>query len=85
MSRFALLLAEQEASWYLPDKEFRYLRHFVTRQCGPPARAAWLGRFGSAQLSTSPWRSDHLIAPVRGVWRMASEDSGQRVRAGLSC
>jgi hypothetical protein len=32
MSRFALLFTEQEASYYLPDKEFRYLRHFVTPQ-----------------------------------------------------
>jgi hypothetical protein len=37
-----------------------YLRH----SCYSSARAEWLGRFGSAQLSTSPWRSDHLIARV---------------------
>src|SRR3954447_18990876 len=37
----------------------------------------WLGRFCSAQLSMSPWRSDHLIASGRGVWRMASEDSAE--------
>ena len=76
MSRFALLFTEQEASCYLPDKEFRYLRHFVT----PRPQTERLGRFGSAQLSTSPWRSDHLIAPARGVWRMASEDSGSHLR-----
>jgi hypothetical protein len=77
MSRFALLLAEQEASCHLPDKEFRYLRHICYTSGEHLARAAWLGRFGSAQLSTSPWRSDHLIAPGWGVWRMASEDSGR--------
>ena len=53
-----------------------YLRHSVTPQCElSSARTEWLGRFGSAQLSTSPWRSDHLIALTTGVWRMASEDS----------
>ena len=29
MSRFALLFTEQEASCYLPDKEFRYLRTVI--------------------------------------------------------
>jgi hypothetical protein len=62
--------------FYLPDKEFRYLRH----SCYSSARAERLGRFCSAQLSTSPWRSDHLIALGQGVWRMASEDSAELVQ-----
>src|ERR1700733_13418460 len=65
-SRYAI-----RAGRNLPDKEFRYLRHC----CYSPAMPTRLGRFGSASLSTSPRRSDHIFAVASGVQRMASEDS----------
>jgi hypothetical protein len=71
MSRPSLPLTGQQGKSNLPDKEFRYLRH----SCYFSACAERPGRFGSAWLSASPRRSDHLIAR-KGVWRMASEDPG---------
>jgi hypothetical protein len=79
MSRFALLFTEQEASFPYPTRNFATLGTLLLLSL---SEAEWLGRFGSAQLSTSPWRSDHLIAPARGVWRMASEDSVEDVLQG---
>jgi hypothetical protein len=66
MSRSACRLSRDDgASWYLPDKEFRYLRHFCYVQ-----NIGRLGRFCSAQLSTSPQRSDHIFTPYGAfsVW-----------------
>jgi hypothetical protein len=54
------------ASSSYPTRNFATLGMFVT----PQHFAEWLGRFGSAQLSMSPWRSDHLFTHhrVSGVW-----------------
>jgi hypothetical protein len=53
-------LRNSGASCLLPDKEFRYLRHV----CYLSTEVERLGRFSSAQLSMSPWRSDHLFTPA---------------------
>jgi hypothetical protein len=51
-----------------------YLRHC----CYSPARAGWPGRFGSAWLSASPRRSDHLIAArASGVWPLRIPAEGR--------
>jgi hypothetical protein len=78
MSRFALLFTEQEASCYLPDKEFRSSLLLT----GPkglgldlPTRTSASGPVISAGLSMSPWRTDCLFASRGGGWRTVSEDS----------
>jgi hypothetical protein len=73
MSRFACRLSRGNgASWYLPDKEFRYLRHFC--YVSPPRR---LGRFLfrlalHVAVEVGPYLHVHSF---RRVQRMASEDS----------
>ena len=73
MSRFACRLSRDGgASWYLPDKEFRYLRHF----CYISA-SRWLGRFSfrlalHVAVEVGPYLHVHSR---RHVQRMASEDS----------
>ena len=60
MSRYSRLpLTRQRGKCYLPDKEFRYLRHFCYLLDRFDHRR--LGRLYSAQLSMSPWRSDHIF------------------------
>ena len=52
----------------LPDKEFRYLRHFCYL---PNTHIRATRSFRSAWFSMSPWRSDHIIASrttSSGVW-----------------
>jgi hypothetical protein len=75
MSRFALLFTEQEASFPYPTRNFATLGTLlhISLSCNTQAGRGWVVS-SSAQLSTSPWRSDHLITR-EGVWRMASGDS----------
>jgi hypothetical protein len=53
-----------------------YLRHFCYI-----STSRWLGRFSSAQLSMSPWRSDHIFTSPHGrvfsVWPLRILSSRQ--------
>jgi hypothetical protein len=85
MSRFALLLAEQEASCYLPDKEFRYLRHVVTPQ---PELSGWVV---SVPPSSPRRRGGRTISSPRpgasGVWplRIPATSSARRPFLLIAC
>jgi hypothetical protein len=52
MSRFALLFTEQEASYYLPDKEFRYLRTVIVTAAVYRGLVSRLRHPKAANLST---------------------------------
>jgi hypothetical protein len=59
MSRFALLFTEQEASCYLPDKEFRSELLLATMWLRPALPAG--GSVISADLCMSPCSSDYIF------------------------